>query len=551
MSKPQHRDADSGRPRLSRWPRLVLGVIVLATGVSTWMAGSSLPTATARVVGGNLPLNAGAVDPRDISAHNSPTLVQNPVRPENLVVVNRIDTPMFSCGLHLSGDGGASWRDGQLPFPAGEELPERCFAPDAAFAPDATLHVSFVTLIGRGNTPNALWLTTSTDGGLSFSTPARVAGPLTFGARLAADPSAPGRLYLTWLQGLEVGNLSFTNPGNPVVMVRSDDAGRSWSEPVRVNAPAHVRAVAPSVAVGSDGRVHVLYLDMGDDALDYHGAHEGQGGDPYEGTWTLALARSTDRGATWAHSVVDDGIVPTQRVIVFFPPAPSLAVEPGGRRVYAAFHDSRLGDPDAWVWASTDGGASFGPPLRVSDTPATDGRTQELPKVATAPGGRLDVVYYDRRADPVDAMAEAVLRSSHDGGRSFGPRLVLSDAPFDSRIGFGSERGMPDLGSRLGLVSTRDGALAVWTDTRGGTEASNKQDLARGVVRFSPASPLRTPLRALGLVVGLLGGLTLLSAVRPRRRAHPGGHPDGSSDEPAESPDPEAAAAVGEKTSGS
>lgn len=506
-------------PRRRRWPLLLLALLLMVAGGSAYAAGSSLPTASARVVGGNLPVNAGAVDRRDISAHNSPTLVQNPTNPQNLVVVNRIDTPMFSCGLHVSFDGGARWQDGRLPFPEGEELPERCFAPDAAFDPDGTLHISFVTLIGRGNTPNALWLASSTDGASTFSTPTRVAGALTFGARLAADPDRSGRLYLSWLQGLEVGNLKFTNPDNPVVVSRSDDGGRSWSEPVRANAPAHVRAVAPQVAVGRGGQVVVLYLDMGEDVLDYHGAHEGQGGEPYDGRWTLAVARSSDQGATWTNSVVDDAVVPTERVIVFFPSTPTLVVDRGSRRVHVAFHDGRLGDSDAWVWTSTDGGATFGPPVRVNDTPLRDGRTQELPKVSVAPGGRLDVAYYDRRADPADVMTQVSLQSSDDGGHSFGGRLVLSDAPFDSGIGFGSERGMPDLGSRLGLVSTRTGAMAVWTDTRGGTEASNKQDLARGIVRFTPASAWRTPLRALGLLVAALGALTLVWGLR---RSGPG-----------------------------
>lgn len=501
-----------------RWPRLLLGLLLAAAGATTFATASRLPTASAHVPDGNLPVNEGAVDRRDISAHNSPTLVQNPMNPENLVVVNRIDTPIFSCGLQLSPDGGASWREGRLPFPAEEELPERCFAPDAAFAADGTLYVSFVTLVGLGNTPNALWLVSSTDGGRTFSPPSRVSGPLAFQARLTADPNKPGRLYLAWLQGVEVGTLQFTNPDNPIVVARSDDGGGSWSEPVRANATDHVRAVAPSVAVGGGGEVVVAYLDLGGDALDYHGAHEGRGGDPYDGTWSLAIARSSNEGATWDHTVVDDGVVPTKRVIVFFPASPTLAVDPASSRVYIGFHDGRLGDADAWVWASSDGGATFGRPVRVNDTPDRDGRTQELPKVALAPDGRLDVVYYDRRQDPADAMAEVSMQSSDDGGRSFGRRVALTDGAFDSGIGFGSDRDLPDLGSRLGLTSTQNAALAVWTDTRNGTEASSKQDLARAIVRFTEESPLRRPLQALGLVVAGIGTLTVVSGVKPRRQ---------------------------------
>jgi hypothetical protein len=72
---------------------------------------------------------------------------------------------------------------------------------------------------------------------------------------------------------------------------------------------------------------------------------------------------------------------------------------------------------------------------------------------------------------------------------------------------------MPDLGSRLGLVSSKTTAVAVWSDTRSGTEASNKQDLARAIVSIADASPLSAPLRSAGLAAGVVGILVLASLV--------------------------------------
>ena len=473
-----------------------------------------------RLVGANAAVAAGAADPRDITAHNSPTVVANPRDAANLVIVNRIDTPSFSCALHVSADAGATWTPTQVPFPEGEERPERCFAPDATFAADGTLHVSFVTLAGRGNVPNAAWVASSADGGRSLGTPVRLAGRNAFQVRLAADPATAGRLYASWLQVESTSTLGFANPANPVVVARSDDAGRTWSSPAVVS--TRPRLLAPSVAVGADGRVHALYLDLGDDRLDYQGAHEGRGGPSYPGTWSLVAARSEDGGATWRETVVDDGLVPIERIVALFPPAPSLAVD--GERVYAAFHDARESPADVWLWASSDAGATFAPPRRVNDTPAADGTWQYLPRLAVAPGGRLDVVYYDRRSDQEGIMNEVSLQSSDDAGRSFGPRVRLSDRAFDSRIGFGSERGLPDLGSRLGLVSTDRRSLAVWADTRAGTEASNKQVLAKGVVAHPARPPLPAqPVRLAGLAAlaaGLLGlAWGAAGAAWSRRRA--------------------------------
>jgi hypothetical protein len=154
--------------------------------------------------------------------------------------------------------------------------------------------------------------------------------------------------------------------------------------------------------------------------------------------------------------------------------------------------------------------------VRVNDTPRRDRTAQYLPEVAVAPGGRVDVVYYDRRADPRNVRNEVSLQSSVDGGRSFGARTTLSSRPFDARIGFGADRGLPTLGSRLGLVSGRDDAVAVWSDTRAGTQASGKQDLVRAVVEVG--APVRLRVLRFGGPVLLAAGLAMLVAARRRRR---------------------------------
>jgi hypothetical protein len=465
-----------------------MGVALLLAGVGMVMLASALETRPrARVLGDNLPVNAGATNALDISAHNSPTLARNPTAPANLAVANRIDTPRYSCALHVSFDGGASWL--QSPVPAPPDVEPKCYAPDVAFGSDGVLYLSFVTLKGTGNVPNAAWIVRSRDGGRTFSAPVKARGPLAFQVRLVADPVVPRRLHLTWLQADEVGYLRFTRAGNSIRFARSADGGTSWTAPVRVSGPAHARAVAPSPAVGPRGELYVLYLDLGEDRLDYEGAHRGRGGPPYGGPWKLMLARSLDRGGSWEETVVEDRLVATERFLAFLPPYPSLAVDPDDGRLYAAFQDGRLGDADVRLWTSTDRGARWEGPARVNDTPERDRTSQYLPKLAVAGNGRLDVAYYDRRADRRNLMNEVSLQSSFDGGRSFSRRVRLSDRPFDSRIGFGSERQLPDLGSRLGLVSTGRRAMAVWSDTRAGTEASLKQDLSRAVLTF----PRRTP----------------------------------------------------------
>lgn len=170
---------------------------------------------------------------------------------------------------------------------------------------------------------------------------------------------------------------------------------------------------------------------------------------------------------------------------------------------------------------ASSGASEWSGPVRVNDTPKGDGTAQYLPKLSVAPDGRLDVLYYDRRADGTNVLNEVSLQSSFDEGKSFIPRVKVSDRAFSSRIGFGLERGLPDLGSRLGLLSTDSRAYAVWTDTRAGSVRTAKQDIARGVVGFNDpprlSGAVETLLRIGGVALILLGAAALVGAFVRRR----------------------------------
>ena len=498
----------------------LLGLWLVLGGAAALIAAGSFderPEVTRS--GRDAPVNESARSAEDISAHNSPSLVRNPRRPENLAVATRIDTPFFSCALHVSTDSGATWRQTAIPAPKGEEA--KCFRPDLAFAADGTLYLAFVTLRGRGNTPNALWISKSEDGGKTLSEPIKVHGRLTFQTRLAADPANPKRVFLTWLQGLEVGVFKFTKPGNPILVSRSDDKGETWSEPARVNTGRRGRVITPAPVVGRDGRLYILYMDLGEDRLDYEGGHRARGGPAYDGRYALVLTRSRDGQTQWEETVADEQVRPIERFIVFLAPAPSMTIDDDGR-IFAAFHDNRFGDPDVLLWSFKNGQEEWDGPTRVNDTPRRDGTAQYLPAIAAAPDGRLDVMYYDRRADRRNLRNGVSLQSSFDHGKTFGPALRLSSQSFDSRIGFGAKEGLPDLGSRLALVSDDRSALGVWTDTRGGTRATQKQDIARAVIAVSDPTRLsdgaESALRWGGLAAVIVG-LGLIGLAVSRRRS--------------------------------
>lgn len=509
--------------------RLLLGLALVAAGGAGWRASPAPDRPPARLLGGNVPLEPTAGRPAG-GAENSPAVAVSRTDPSLLAVASRVDLPVASCAVRVSHDGGATWAEVPLPVAAGRQV--GCFSPDVAFGADGTLYVSYTSLgsvAASGTAPDAVWLVASGDGGRTFAPPHQASGPLAFHLRLAADPVVPRRLYLAWVQAAATSAWGFSAPGNPLQVSRSDDGGQTWSTPTTASSGGRRRPVAPALAVGRTGTVNIAFLDLGGDRLDYEGEHEGRGGRPFAGRWSLFVARSADRGRTWTEAAVDRGVVPGSRVLMLFPPRPVLVIDDARRRQYVGFSDARQGDAVVRVWASTDGHRWSGG-RRVDGTASRDGRLQHLPQLALAPDGRLDVVYYEGRAGPTGERDDVSLQSSYDGGRTFTARRRLSDRPFDAGIGLGAERGLPELGDRLGLVATDRATLALWSDTRAGTSDAIRQDLARQVVAFGRPSGARRLWRAAAVGAVLLGAGVAGLAITGRRRRRAGAAPPGVPD---------------------
>ncbi|MDQ3354776.1 MAG: glycoside hydrolase, partial [Actinomycetota bacterium] len=428
-----------------------------------------------------------------LDAHNSPAVVAHPDRPEVLVVADRIDTPRFSCSVSISTNAGLTWRALPLPLPPGAP---NCHGPDVAFDGSGDLLVLFGATGGRFNQPVGVWLQRITDPagrGTPEGEAVPVAGGEAFHSRLVA---AGDRVLVTWVQAqasaAEVP-LGFPAPPNPVLVARSEDGGRTFSAPVQVSEDDRL-VIQPTVILGPGGEVVVGALDLGEDRLDYQAEHQGQGGAPSDEPWRVVTWTSRDGGSRFEPAaVVADGLVAPRRIIVNLGPSPSFALDPERNRVYASWDAGRGDERDVFLAHSDDGGTTWSRPEPVSPRPSA----QFLPAVGVAPGGRVDVVFYDRSGDPGDVMAEVVVASSWDGGASFVTSTV-SDVAFDSSIGFGSAQGIPLLGSQLAVLSLDDRLHAFWADTSRGSTATNIQDLATAEVEVLPAAGPRWPLVVVG-----------------------------------------------------
>ncbi|MEV6996222.1 sialidase family protein [Streptomyces sp. NPDC093982] len=221
----------------------------------------------------------------DQGGHGGGTAVTDPRDPDVLYVV----TPRFpaqsrtrnDAWISRSTDGGRSWAAPVLVADAGEG--HLISGHRLSVLDDGTL-VDVYSRVRFGEGPIASRLTLqavrSTDGGRTWSAPVKVADQRT--KWLFQDPESgeqvshttsllsdtavdrrTGHLYVAWQDS------RFSGGGaDAVALAASDDGGRTWSEPVKVNrTPASVpvpnqQAFTVTLAVGRDGTVAVAHSDF-------------------------------------------------------------------------------------------------------------------------------------------------------------------------------------------------------------------------------------------------------------------------------------------------
>ena len=244
---------------------------------------------------------------------------------------------------------------------------------------------------------------------------------------------------------------SDSNHATDVYLSASHDRGQSFAEPVKVNDDEKPSSHGlHSLAIGSDGRIYMAWLDdrnavplaAGDKQLGAGGHHE-------ESNRELFSAFSTDGGRTFSKN---------QRLATDVCPCckTALAVAPDGR-LYASWRQVLPGDfRHIAVAASIDGGQTFAKSVIVSDDRwALKGCPVSGPGLSLAKDGSLRVLWY---AGAEDSQQGIYWSESRDGGLSFAPRQLL--AP-------GFARSTPVL-----IGNAEEGPLAIWE-----ASANNRSEL--------------------------------------------------------------------------
>ena len=362
----------------------------------------------------------------------------------------------------------------------------------------------------------------STDGGATFTDggtlPTNPNGDA--GDPVLARNETTGRIYFSTLQ--------FANSG--IMVFRSDDNGATWAAPVQ-GAPGKSGfqdkewITVDNFAGAGNGNVYLVARDFGVGNGIYffrstdHGSTFGPIGGTlitpgaqgafiavgpdhsvyafwYAGT-TIQVRKSTDQGLTFGAPItVASGLVggvngdlaltgirQGTTVAAGFRSSefPHAAVNPVNGNIYATFANNPAGvdKADIFVAQSTDGGATWGPAVRVNDDATTTDQWQ--PTLAVTPdGANLGIFYYSRQEDPANNLFKFYGRTASISGSAlnFSPSFAISDVASLPEFGRDAVVNPTYMGDYDHAVGTSGAFHVVWSD--------NRSDLPGGAPRKDP-----------------------------------------------------------------
>jgi hypothetical protein len=247
----------------------------------------------------------------------------------------------------------------------------------------------------------------SSDGGLTFTGATTIESGVAFDKTwIAADPVS-NNIYVTY------DRLHSSSDG--IKFARSLDHGVTFSAPVAIS-PTGPTAGIPMVAVGPGGEVYIVYKISNTIKMD----RSLDGGV----TWLL-----TDRTVALSVPPTFQGNGGLYAFVT-----PIIAVDrtngPFRGRLYVVWADGRNGDVDVYMTSSADSGTTWTAPLRVNDDYVGGGAEQLHPTVWVDDAGHVHVQFLDRREDPANLKLAIYLATSTNGGASFGPNVRVSDPGF-------------------------------------------------------------------------------------------------------------------------
>jgi hypothetical protein len=352
----------------------------------------------------------------------------NPVNTRQMITCSIVIVPERAARftvVYTSTDGGATWKSTKDAF-----YQQGSSDPVCDFAADGTaLFLTELVPIDKEGINADIYR--SMDGGLTWPAMTHVVLGGWDRSWFAIDRTKTSPYYGRIYDG--AGSFTRSKEDDYAVM-RSTDNGATWSPLVKSAKGSYLTDWMGNCDVATDGFLAcVLYQRMAPQSEEY----------PYKGApaplsrmnATVGVVTSADGGVTF--SPFEKAMPISFRLTSASESIPHLAIDKSNSafhdRMYIIWVDVRTGRSEINLIYSTDRGATWSDPVRVSDDRTAPGINpspwQAMPHIAVTPDGIVGAFWYDRRDDSGGTGYMPRFGASFDGGETFTPSAPVSEQP--------------------------------------------------------------------------------------------------------------------------
>jgi hypothetical protein len=220
------------------------------------------------------------------------------------------------------------------------------------------------------------------------------------------------------------------------------------------------------IVIGPNGQVMVTYQNngsgIGPDTIKVNVDPDGLGPAPFG---PVIIASSTQVGGFAPLPAQPNRTIDTEVGLAW-----DRSGGPHNGRVYMMYTDrpsTSSADTDIYVRYSDDQGTNWSSRIRVNDDPVGNGKSQFLPKLALdQTSGNIAVCFYDCRNSPGNTQAEFWATASTDGGLTFAPNVKVSAGMSDGTVA--AAQGF-DFGDYTGIAFHAGSFYPCWADNSNST----------------------------------------------------------------------------------
>lgn len=316
-----------------------------------------------------------------------PYIAVNPTNKNNIIAgwMRLRSNGKIWIATKASFDKGQTWS--AISFMPHDTLPNGSADVSIAFHNSGTAYISWINFRTSPDTAGAVFVSKSTDGGLTWGTPNKVisgtsSADLPFDRPwIAVDNSGgvnDGTLFVTSMS-------AYWYVGQHHIYLRtSSDGGITWSTIKQVDNTAYSVGVLTAsyggISIGNDGRAYIAFISYDVSAS------------PFVRYYSVT---TNNLGSTFQRNVIGTAYISGGSD---FTKAWCLKANPNiNGNAVLTWIDNRHGDFDVLISKTKDGGLSWSAPTRVNDDPINNGIIQDMVWADFSSTGKLAVAWKDRR----------------------------------------------------------------------------------------------------------------------------------------------------------